>query len=170
MANRHMIRSAIWHFYNKFDRDLYESIENPRGIFSEVIYAKFRDFHRNYTRCRLLSHDNIKKDTDLQRTKENADAHINRTQREKQQMLLLGNGDMEKGRQRFVKRMHTQRVNKLNKKNNVSLVLEREFNKWLNSDEARTNMLPMRCFAPKQFNSGDKESVFVSILLIIMNQ
>ena len=149
MANRHMIRSAIWHFYNQFDRDLYESIENPRGIFSEVIYAKFRSFNRKYKKNRLLSHDNI------QNSKETADEYIIRTQCEKNQMLLLGNGDMEKGRQRFVKRMQTQRVNTLNKKNKVSLGLEHEFNTWINSNEANRYTRPMKCFAPKQFNSGD---------------
>ena len=47
-ATKHMILTAIWEFYRVFDRQLYRTFTRPRGIFTNIVWAKFRALYRQW--------------------------------------------------------------------------------------------------------------------------
>lgn len=165
-AKRHMIRAAIWNFYNVFDCNMYKSCKNPKGYLTKIIWAKFRSLHRKWELPHSLIQENIKKIKEARLAIIRANARTKRQQKEKQQMLTLGGGDIEKGRKKFIERMHIQKENKLNKEHDVSLELEQEFTKWLSTDEAKLYTAPMKCFAPKQFRICETYGHYQSVSAI----
>ena len=153
-ANKHMLKKAIWLFYQEFDRVLYESFDNPKNVFTRIIWGKFRDLQytwrslrREYTNQQQIAYD-------AKYDEERARGYMKRREKEKQQMLFLGKGDMELGRKLFVERMRQQQHEKYSKVNDVSLEMERLFAKWLESSEAREWSEGMVCTAPCQFSSN----------------
>ena len=166
-ATKYMIRMAIWQFYNdnsnndhkKFDRKIYESYVDPTGIFTMIIWGKFRKLQQgwsvvNESRLRLIRLASRKRlEDDLSR------GHMKRQAREKQQMLTMGNGDMELGRRKFEERMKIQKEVKLTRENDVSLSLEEEFAVWLKSSEfTRLYTRPMKESSTKHFSTVDSST------------
>lgn len=156
-AIRHMIKTAIWQFYQVFNADQYKSFQEPDGVLTTVIWAKFRDLYRNWYILHSSLQRVIESNIKAQRESERAIANLKRREKERTQMLILGEGDIEKGRKKFIKRMHRQKHVKANRVNNVSLSLEKSFAKWLITDEAKEYTRPMKCHAPKQFNQQNNQ-------------
>ena len=153
-ATRYMLQAAIHEFYHEFDRDLYNSFANPRGLFTKVIWGKFRTLQKAWN---VLHQAKMVADGRAQKAIESADrarGHLKRQAKEKQQMLNLGGGDLSLGRKKFEERMHVQKAAKLNKVNDVSLQMEEDFAAWLLSPEfAARHTKPMVDGAVKQFRT-----------------
>lgn len=157
-AMHHMIKYAIWQFYQVFNVEQYKMFQDPEGVLTDVIWAKFRALYRVWNILHSSSQRVIKANMKALRDSERANAYIKRQQKERQQMLIMGGGDLEKGRQKFIQRMHAQKSAKLNKVNEISLSLEKDFSDWLRSDEAKEYTKPMECKAPKQFNKNCRQT------------
>lgn len=158
-----LLRKAIWDFYQVFDPELYKKWEEKNNVFGLVtrnVWARFkdsysvwRDFHR------ALAHDkNLKMEEFLKRGRE--EAHLKRQEKEKRQMLVMGGGDIELGRKKFVERMHVQKKNKEAKyaasEDSIPLALEKEFSKWLESKDGKNTMGPMVDYSSRQFQKNDR--------------
>lgn len=151
-ATGRMLRKAIWQFYQVFDYASYSGFKNPKGLVTKIVWAKFRALQNIW----LPGHNShlislgiaSKKIYDADRAR----GHLKRQEKEKQQMLILGDGDLDKGRDKFVNRMRVQKEVKLNKDNDVPLATMTEFSKWLMSDEAKSYNVRMVDAAPKQFS------------------
>uniref|UniRef100_A0A6C0JT10 Uncharacterized protein n=1 Tax=viral metagenome TaxID=1070528 RepID=A0A6C0JT10_9ZZZZ len=151
-ATRYMLQAAIHEFYHEFNRKLYESFDNPNGLFTKVIWGKFRTLQKAWN---VLHQAKMVADGRAQKAIESANrarGHLKRQANEKQQMLNLGGGDLSLGRKKFEERMHVQKAVKLNKVNDVSLQMEEDFAAWLLSPEfAASYTKPMVDGAVKQF-------------------
>jgi hypothetical protein len=155
-ATRYMLQAAIHEFYNDFDRALYDSFKSPEGLFTKIIWGKFRAFHKEWT---VLHDANMMADGRHNTARERADrerGHMKRQAKEKQQMLSLGGGDLSLGRKRFEERMHVQKEVKLNKVNDVSLQTEEAFAAWLITQEFTDEYTkPIVDCAVKQFRTSE---------------
>lgn len=47
-ATRYMIRAAIREFYADFDSNMYYSFGHPRGLFTDIVWGKFRALERKW--------------------------------------------------------------------------------------------------------------------------
>lgn len=146
-----MIRKAIWQFYQVFDHTRFATFKNPKGVMTSIVWAKYRELHRDW----MLGHDNY-----LLNNARNAKArykadrergHLKRQEKEKAEMLRMGNGDIEKGKQKFVERMVKEKSVKLNTVHDVSLALEQKFAEWLKTDAAAKYSKPLTDCYTKQF-------------------
>lgn len=156
-ATRRSLQSAIWQFYNEFKREDYESfmasdeIPKPLNVITSIVWAKFREILNEWVVRHRVHLKKSKEEIKKWRDELIQKAHLKQQAREKAQQLIMGNGDLKKGRDAFVERMKKQKAAKLNKVTDVSLQLEEEFAKWLTTPEAALYTKPMTNNAPTQF-------------------
>jgi len=89
-ATRYMLQAAIHEFYHEFDRKLYESFDNPNGLFTKVIWDKFRTLQKAWN---VLHQAKMVADGRAQKAIESAArGHLKRQAKEKQRLerLCLG--------------------------------------------------------------------------------
>jgi hypothetical protein len=146
-----MLQTAIWEFFKDFDREKYETFVIPKGVFTKCVWGKYRDLHREWNVLHESHRENISEEAARKLIAQRKGAHLKRQAKKRQQMLVLGGGDLTLGRQKFVDRMHVQKEIKLSKVNDVSLQLEEEFATWLATPEAESYSVPMVDSSPKQF-------------------
>lgn len=144
--------------FQEFYRDIINSDNSSQyNLVSEInainyIYGKFDYYKKKWLVIRNLYLEEIGEKKKREKEKRRRYKHLKSQQKENQQKLVLGNGNLEEGTKRFNERMNRQKNIKLNKVNNVSLDLERKFLEFINSDEGKNYCNPVICGAPKQFS------------------
>jgi hypothetical protein len=149
-ATRHALQMAIYDFFQIFDRKLYDSFFDTRGLFTKIIWAKFRRIYSNWN-----VHHRYRLESDSRLINERYRDDCQQQDKEKVQILRTGNGNMDSGCTAFVNRMKIQKSEKLNKVNDVSIALEEKFSKWLDTDEAKSYSTSIVDGACKQFHRGN---------------
>jgi len=160
--SRNCMLNAIHEFYNDFDTNKYidflkDDTEKyvASKVFTPVIWAKYRTLHGHFEKehKKFAKQQKALKKVEIDDLK--AGAQVKRQAKEKDQMLRMGNGDIEKGKGKFMERMVKQKKTKYEKVNDVSLTLEQDFLKWLDSREGQDFYKQMTCMAPTQFITSD---------------
>ena len=162
-ACKQFLKIAVWDFYQVFDLNKYLNCQGCPSDIERVVWAKFKELYKNWsiTKFRIILHNNKEKDDKIKEAK--ARGHKKRQAKEIAQMLILGDGDINVGRDKFVNRMHIQKQEKIVKDSqNVSLSLEKAFSEWLLTEEAKKYSEPMKCCAPSQFRNVNTETLITS--------
>lgn len=163
LISNSLLLNIIQSFYNDFDANLYTRYLGPNPteehkisvaskVFTPIIWARYKKEHRPYEIAKKRSIRQIKEDNRKAIEALKAQAYIKRQAKEQDQIRKMGDGDVEKGKRKFMERMAKQKKTKFEKVNEVSLSLEKEFLLWLESSEGKNFYKPMICVAPTQFS------------------
>jgi len=163
-----ILKKAIQEFYREFRLEDYkqylktateEGRENPEiytagTVFTPCIWKKYKLYQTPWAKEHSLHVGSILKEQQEQIKELKKDAQVKRQANEKDQMLRMGDGDIKKGKEKYMERMKKQQATKLNKVHDVSISLETDFAKWLVSEEAKYYHSPMTCGAVRKFKTN----------------
>lgn len=148
-----MLRASGQAWYERWDSDLFDTFKNPEDIFAKCIWG----IYRKVVSPGHIARRKARRSSDAVNRKAHNDAlkkeaARKRAEKEQEQKLTLGGGDIEEGTRKFNKRMTEQKAVKYAKaSDNVILPLQKKFTAWWASRESDLWRKGMCDVSPQQF-------------------